>query len=159
MVKKKKKNGDIAIFFLPIQLNLTLPLIVPCNSIPCLHLLPLPHGPTVSQVSFHHLSIPLPLATKYGRSSNLRPVRHLIVCFSFQIQARMHIVQQELQDLKSRLDTSAAERYNEDQQALVTKVESLKDEFKDLIVELRRKKSTQGATSMTDDVSVRKYDR
>ena len=152
--RKCKETCTISIFFLPIQLNLTLHLIFLCYSFLCLHLLPPLHNRLSCLFSLY-----FPLSTEYGRSPNLFPVSPLIVCFSFQIQARMHIVQQELQDLKSRLDTSAAERYNEDQQALVTKVESLKDEFKDLIVELRRKKSTQGATSMTDDVSIRKYDR
>ena len=67
----------------------------------------------------------------------------------------MHAVQLELQDLKSRLDTSASERFSDEQQVLVTKVESLKEEFRDLLADLRRKKSAQGTAIMSDDVSMK----
>ena len=65
----------------------------------------------------------------------------------------MAAVQQQLQDLKARLDTEDTERYSEEERALVDRVEQLKEEFRELLAELRRKRIAQGSSVLSDDVS------
>ena len=61
-------------------------------------------------------------------------------------------VQQQLQDLKSKLDTESNEQYSDEERALVNKVERLKEEFRDLLQELRRKRASDGSCVLSDDV-------
>ena len=68
-----------------------------------------------------------------------------------QIKVKMTEVQHQLQDLKSRLDTDSPEEYSHEERALMNRVEELKEEFKELLAELRRKKAGEGAI-MSDDV-------
>ena len=68
-----------------------------------------------------------------------------------QLQVKMHDVQMQLQELKTRLDTERAEVFTEDERALVERVETLKQEFRDLLIELRRRRA---ADILSDDVSV-----
>ena len=63
----------------------------------------------------------------------------------------MHDVQMQLQELKTRLDADSAEIFADDERALVEKVETLKQEFRDLLIELRRRRA---ADILSDDVSV-----
>ena len=63
----------------------------------------------------------------------------------------MHDVQMQLQELKTRLDTERTEVFTEDERALVERVETLKQEFRDLLIELRRRRA---ADILSDDVSV-----
>ena len=77
----------------------------------------------------------------------------LIYDLSFQLQAKMAAVQQQLQDLKARLDTEDTERYSDEEQALVDRVEQLKEEFRELLTELRRKRIAQGSSVHSDVVS------
>ena len=63
----------------------------------------------------------------------------------------MHDVQMQLQELKTRLDTERAEAFTEEERALVERVETLKQEFHDLLIELRRRRA---ADVLSDDVSV-----
>ena len=63
----------------------------------------------------------------------------------------MHDVQMQLQELKTRLDTERAEVFTEDERALVERVETLKQEFRDLLIELRRRRA---ADILSDDVGV-----
>lgn len=62
----------------------------------------------------------------------------------------MSEVQQQLQELKSHLDGEQVDR--EEERKLVDKVESLKEEFRELLAELRRKRMSQGGTVLSDDV-------
>ena len=66
----------------------------------------------------------------------------------------MAAVQQQLQELKTRLDMEAQEQYSVEEHALVNKVEELKEEFRDLLAELRRKKASEGASGamLSDEV-------
>ena len=75
-----------------------------------------------------------------------------------QLQEKMLDVQQQLQDVKQQLDEllkatntgiQAAEY-----QLLQGRLEQLKEEFRDLLAELRRQKAAEGATLLSDDVSM-----
>ena len=70
-----------------------------------------------------------------------------------QIQSKMRDVQQQLQELKSRLDIEAQEQYSMEERNLVSKVEQLKEEFRELLTELRRKKTSDGSV-LSDEVSL-----
>ena len=78
---------------------------------------------------------------------------HDLLHHLFQLQSRMHAVQQELQELKSHLDAPSGDRFSADQQALVAKVGTLKLQFKELLAELRRKKAAN-RSALSDDVSI-----
>ena len=75
----------------------------------------------------------------------------------FQLQQKMAEVQQQLQDLKCRLDTDNHQQFSEEEQALVDKVEQLKEEFRELLAELRRKRAAQGSSILSDDVGIVVY--
>lgn len=62
----------------------------------------------------------------------------------------MHDVQMQLQELKVKLDEEQGEVFAEDERQLVERVEALKQEFRDLLIELRRRKA---ADVLSDDVS------
>ncbi len=62
-------------------------------------------------------------------------------------------VQQQLQNLKSRLDIENQAQFSDEEKALVDKVEQLKEEFRELLAELRRKRAAQGSSILSDDVS------
>lgn len=64
----------------------------------------------------------------------------------------MAAVQQQLQALKARLDTDETERFSEEERALVDRVEQLKEEFRELLAELRRRRIAQGSSVLSDDV-------
>ncbi|CAH1799165.1 unnamed protein product [Owenia fusiformis] len=68
-----------------------------------------------------------------------------------EIQGKIAEVQCQLQDLKARLDQEVASKYSEEEELLVNKVESLKGEFRELISELRRKKSGDGPLMSDED--------
>ena len=74
-----------------------------------------------------------------------------------QIQHKISEVQQELQELKARLDaemaasSSSSDEYVTAQHTLSLRVEQLKEEFRELLVELRRRKASDGAL-LSDDV-------
>ena len=74
-----------------------------------------------------------------------------VICYILKIKVKMTEVQHQLQDLKSRLDTDSPEEYSHEERALMNRVEELKEEFKELLSELRRKKAGEGAI-MSDDV-------
>lgn len=62
-------------------------------------------------------------------------------------------MQMQLQEVKSELDEdSSSEEYEVKRLALNTKVEQLKEEFRELLIELRRKRASDGAL-LSDDVS------
>ena len=63
----------------------------------------------------------------------------------------MHDVQMQLQELKTRLDTERAEVFTEEERVLVERVKTLKQEFRDLLIELRRRRA---ADVLSDDVSI-----
>ena len=60
-------------------------------------------------------------------------------------------VQHQLQQLKERLDEEVEARYTHEEQMLMGRVEDLKEEFRELLTELRRKKAGDGILS--EDVS------
>ena len=68
-----------------------------------------------------------------------------------QLQEKMSEVQQQLQELKSHLDGDQGNL--EERQNLMDKVEALKEEFRELLGELRRKRMSHGGTVLSDDVS------
>ena len=63
----------------------------------------------------------------------------------------MHDVQMQLQELKLKLDMERSEIFADEERSLVEKVETLKQEFRDLLIELRRRKA---ADVLSDDVSI-----
>ena len=64
-------------------------------------------------------------------------------------------VQVQLQELKARLDEEAEERFSEDEEILVNRVEELREEFRELLIEMRRKRSVAGSGLLSDDVSIK----
>ncbi len=62
----------------------------------------------------------------------------------------MHDVQMQLQELKTQLDAEAEAVFAEEERHLTERVETLKQEFRDLLIELRRRKA---ADILSDDVS------
>ena len=71
-----------------------------------------------------------------------------------QIQSKIQTVQHQLQELKSHLDTETQEQYSMEEWQLTNKVMQLKEEFRELLTELRRKKLGDGSAVLSDDVSV-----
>ena len=69
----------------------------------------------------------------------------------------MSSVQLQLQDLKMRIDFESQQQYTEEEHALVNRVEQLKDEFRELLTELRRKRAAEGSCVISDDVSLLTY--
>ena len=74
--------------------------------------------------------------------------------FCLQLQKKMTQVQVQLQDLKTKLDSGMGEQCSEEEQALVDKVETLKEEFRELLAEIRHKRASQGSGTLSDDVSI-----
>ena len=74
--------------------------------------------------------------------------------FYLQLQKKMTQVQVQLQDLKTKLDSGMGEQCSEEEQALVDKVETLKEEFRELLAEIRHKRASQGSGTLSDDVSI-----
>jgi hypothetical protein len=60
----------------------------------------------------------------------------------------------QLQEVKAELDNDGpTEEYEANRQALNSRVEQLKEEFRELLIELRRKRASDGAL-LSDDVSL-----
>jgi len=64
------------------------------------------------------------------------------------------MVQHQLQELKSHLDAETQQQYNVEEWQLTNKVLQLKEEFRELLTELRRKKVADGSAVLSDDVSI-----
>ncbi|KAK2169525.1 hypothetical protein LSH36_9g13032 [Paralvinella palmiformis] len=64
-----------------------------------------------------------------------------------EIQSKIQMVQHQLQELKSHLDAETQQQYNVEEWQLTNKVLQLKEEFRELLTELRRKKVADGSGS------------
>lgn len=60
-----------------------------------------------------------------------------------QIQMKMAVVQQELCELKMRLEARSGRKISEKDMRLIRKIEQLKEELRELLVELRKRKSEE----------------
>ncbi|XP_033739702.1 LOW QUALITY PROTEIN: uncharacterized protein LOC117327001 [Pecten maximus] len=63
-----------------------------------------------------------------------------------QIQIRMTIIQQEIQELKVQLDLDG--RYSSSETKLRRKIENLKEQFRELLVEMRQRKAAEEENAM-----------
>ena len=87
-----------------------------------------------------------------SRYSFFTVYNHFPIIF-LQLQEKMHSVQMQLQELKLELDTAQQELYQEEEHHLVERIENLKQEFRDYLIELRRRRAIQdGEQHMSDDV-------
>ena len=66
---------------------------------------------------------------------------------SLQIQVKMSMIHQELQNLKHQLD-SGKHRGSEHDLKLMKKIENLKEQFREYLVEVRKRKAAQTETAM-----------
>ena len=72
-----------------------------------------------------------------------------------QLRKKMAEVQQQLQAHKTQLDVAEQSKYTDDHEALSEQIEQLRDEFRDLLIELRRRRAQQEGTGiLSDDVSI-----
>ncbi|KAL3882486.1 hypothetical protein ACJMK2_028823 [Sinanodonta woodiana] len=59
------------------------------------------------------------------------------------IQLKMALIQEELLDLKVQLECSGYKKNMDSDVKLITKIETLKEQFRELLVELRRRKAAE----------------
>ncbi|CAI9738685.1 diacylglycerol O-acyltransferase, partial [Octopus vulgaris] len=78
-----------------------------------------------------------------GDRSVLPNPEFLTKYFVFQIQMKMAVVQQELFELKMRLEARSGRKISEKDMRLIRKIEQLKEELRELLVELRKRKSEE----------------
>ncbi|XP_052831328.1 uncharacterized protein LOC106879838 [Octopus bimaculoides] len=72
-----------------------------------------------------------------------------------QIQMKMAVVQQELFELKMRLEARSGRKISEKDMRLIRKIEQLKEELRELLVELRKRKSEEEHSLILTNVSIR----
>jgi hypothetical protein len=65
----------------------------------------------------------------------------------------MQSVQQQLQELKAEVD-SEEDSFEMEEHALTDKIEQLRDEFRELLIEMRRRRAHENANILSDDVSI-----
>jgi len=78
-------------------------------------------------------------------------------CVYFQLQKKMSMIHQEVQSLRHRLD---ARKYDtgDDDRRLMTRMEGLKEQFRELLVEMRKRKAAESELAMSfcdEDSAVR----
>ncbi|ESO98585.1 hypothetical protein LOTGIDRAFT_239021 [Lottia gigantea] len=73
-----------------------------------------------------------------------------------QMQLQMTLLQQEIHDIKTQLDASSSHRISHSEAHLMQRIEQLKEQFREIMVELRRKRSeeNEAAVVISDDVSL-----
>ncbi|XP_046326225.2 uncharacterized protein LOC124110828 [Haliotis rufescens] len=71
-----------------------------------------------------------------------------------QIQLQMSLVQQELHDLKLQLESHSARKFSHNEAHAMKKIEHLKEQFREMMVELRKKRAAENenAVVLTDDI-------
>ncbi|XP_074662626.1 uncharacterized protein LOC141915117 [Tubulanus polymorphus] len=74
-------------------------------------------------------------------------------CTVEELQRKMSLVQSQLQDMKSKYDNidDDGSTFVSDEQQLADQIEQLRDEFKDLLIELRRRKASDGSALLSED--------
>ena len=65
----------------------------------------------------------------------------------FQIQVKMSMIHQELQNLKHQLD-AGRHRNSEHDLKIMKKIENLKEQFREYLVEVRQRKAAQTETGL-----------
>ena len=68
----------------------------------------------------------------------------------------MSLIHQELQNLKHKLDAKRSE-HNEEDHKLMKKIENLKEQFREMLVEMRKRKAAESELAITfneDDSTV-----
>lgn len=79
--------------------------------------------------------------------------------FLIQLQKKMVMIHQELQNLKHKMDSRKHEQLDEDHK-LLRRIEQLKEQFRELLVEMRKRKAAESELAMTfseDDSTVSYY--
>lgn len=66
----------------------------------------------------------------------------------------MAVVQQELCELKMRLEARSGRKISEKDMRLIRKIEQLKEELRELLVELRKRKSEEEHSLILTNVSI-----
>lgn len=66
----------------------------------------------------------------------------------------MSLVQQELHDLKLQLESHSARKFSHNEAHAMKKIEHLKEQFREMMVELRKKRAAENenAVVLTDDI-------
>lgn len=67
---------------------------------------------------------------------------------------KMAVVQQELCELKMRLEARSGRKISEKDMRLIRKIEQLKEELRELLVELRKRKSEEEHSLILTNVSI-----
>ena len=69
---------------------------------------------------------------------------------------KMAVIQQEIQDLKVQLDVEGRQKHSSKDQKTMKKIESLKEQFRELLVESRQRKAAESESAMilTEDDNV-----
>lgn len=60
----------------------------------------------------------------------------------------MSLIHQELQNLKHKLDARRSEQLDDDHK-LMKKIENLKEQFREMLVEMRKRKAAESELAMT----------
>ncbi|GAB1607014.1 uncharacterized protein LOC115226948 [Argonauta hians] len=81
--------------------------------------------------------------TVIGDRSVLPNPEFLTKYFVFQLQMKMAVVQQELYEVKMRLESRSGRKISEKDMRLIRKIEQLKEELRELLVELRKRRSEE----------------
>ncbi|XP_041354715.1 uncharacterized protein LOC121372465 [Gigantopelta aegis] len=66
-----------------------------------------------------------------------------------QLQLQMSLIQNELHDLKLQVESESTHKISHNETHCIKKIENLKEQFRELMVELRRKKATDSEGAVT----------
>ena len=75
----------------------------------------------------------------------------MLICFVLrvQLQLQMSLIQNELHDLKLQVEAGSTHKISHTETHCIKKIENLKEQFRELMVELRRKKASDSEGAVT----------
>jgi rRNA-processing protein FCF1 len=74
---------------------------------------------------------------------------------------KMACIQQEIQDLKVQLDVEGRQKHSSKDQKTMKRIEALKEQFRELLVESRQRKAAESENAMilTEDENVGPFNK